>query len=893
MALSAGTRLGPYEILAPLGAGGMGEVYRARDSKLKRDVAIKVLPPSLAADPDALTRFEREALAVAALSHPNILSIYDFGTHDGASYAVMELLEGETLRGKLDAGPIPQKQAMDYALQIAKGLSAAHEKGIVHRDLKPENLFVNKDGHVKILDFGLAKHVEAIAQGKETSAPTASGHTQPGTVMGTVAYMSPEQVRGLSVDHRSDIFSFGAILYELISGKRAFKRDTASDTIAAILKEEPSELSESGRNVSPALDRVVSHCLEKSAEHRFQSARDIVFALSEASASTAASGAQLVTRPPGRKILVTGVVVALLAVAVWYLLRRGSEMRAPAASTTVQGRKPTRIVVLPFENLGAPQDAYLAAGMTEEISSRLANLQGLAVISRTTAVGYDRKGKTIKQIGADLGVDFVLEGTVLSDRSAAGGGRMRIAPELIQVSDDTHVWANRYDRALADIFAIQSEVAENVVKAMGVKLVPREKTALKTASTNDIEAYELYLRGLEITRRGETRENLEGGIRMYQAAVDRDSSFPQALLQLARNHLYIRFIFADRSPEHLDKAKEAVDRLAAIGPDLAEAHIARGDYAYWGLGDYPRALEEFKAALVLQPSSTDTLEVTGYVLRRQGRLEEAADQLLKWLELDPRNPLALYQYGLTCVHLRRYSEADRSLGLSTSLSPQFGVPWALRGWLQIQWRGDVEKAYSVFSEARKVAGLQDGTAQVGINSFRVALIRKDFRDALRQLDGEKREALSNQFNFFPIDLLRGEALSLSGDRDLARRSFEAARRRLEELASKNPDEERYQSSLGIACAALGLREEALAAAKRGTELMPPSKDALKAMVRIELLALVQTMLGQYDDAIDRLDFLLSRPGLMSTQVLRLDPRWDPLRSNPRFQALLAKYARKP
>src|SRR3984893_18620648 len=290
MTLAAGTRLGPYEILSPLGAGGMGEVYRARDSKLKRDVAGKVLPHSLAADPDALARFEREALAVAALSHPNILAIFDFGTQGGIAYAVMELLEGETLRGKLDAGPITQKQAVDYALQVAKGLSAAHEKGIVHRDLKPENLFISRDGHLKILDFGLAKRVEAVAPGKETSAPTGSGHTEPGAVMGTMGYMSPEQVKGFAVDHRSDIFSFGTILYELLSGKKAFRRDTNAETMAAIMRDEPPELSESGRNVSPALDRIVKHCLEKHREHRFQSARDIAFNLSEQFSPTATGG---------------------------------------------------------------------------------------------------------------------------------------------------------------------------------------------------------------------------------------------------------------------------------------------------------------------------------------------------------------------------------------------------------------------------------------------------------------------------------------------------------------------------------------------------------------------------------------------------------------------------
>src|SRR5262249_17103957 len=266
MTLTAGSRLGPYEVLSPLGAGGMGEVYRARDSKLDRDVAIKVLPPELTSDPEALARFEREAKAVAALSHPNILAIHDFGTHGGVSYAVMELLEGETLRGKLDSGPISQKQAVDYALQIAKGLSAAHGKGIVHRDLKPENVFVTKDGHVKILDFGIAKRVETGDE--QTSAPTGGGGTAPGTVMGQVGYMAPEQVRGLPVDHRSDIFSLGAILYELLSGRKAFKRETSSDTIAAILKEEPAELTQSGRNIPPALDHIVKHCLEKDRENR-------------------------------------------------------------------------------------------------------------------------------------------------------------------------------------------------------------------------------------------------------------------------------------------------------------------------------------------------------------------------------------------------------------------------------------------------------------------------------------------------------------------------------------------------------------------------------------------------------------------------------------------------
>src|SRR5688572_17119830 len=276
MPLEAGSRLGPYEIVPPLGAGGMGEVYRARDTKLDRVVAVKILPRAMSADADARARFEREAKAVAALSHPNILAIFDFGAHDGVAYAAMELLEGETLRGKLSGGPLTARRAVEYALQVCHGLAAAHEKGIVHRDLKPENLFVTKDGRLKILDFGLAKVTPPrTAQERETMAMTPAPGTQAGMVMGTVGYMSPEQVRAEEIDQRSDIFSFGSILYEMLSGRRAFKSDTPVETMTAILKQEPPELADTHRNVDPVIERIVRRCLEKDREARFQSARDL------------------------------------------------------------------------------------------------------------------------------------------------------------------------------------------------------------------------------------------------------------------------------------------------------------------------------------------------------------------------------------------------------------------------------------------------------------------------------------------------------------------------------------------------------------------------------------------------------------------------------------------
>src|SRR5277367_6079998 len=324
MNLAPGTKLGPYEIVSLLGAGGMGEVYRARDTRLKRDVAIKVLPPAFSLDGDRLRRFEQEALATAALNHPNILAVFDIGTHDGSPYVVSELLEGETLRERLRGGAIVVRKTLDYALQVAHGLAAAHEKGIIHRDLKPENLFLTKDGRVKILDFGLAKLTQPDS-GTHTSLPTQTQATEAGVVMGTAGYMSPEQVRGTAVDPRSDIFSFGAILYEMISGKRAFHGETAADTMSAILREEPAELSETNRNVSPALERMVQHCLEKNPEQRFHSASDIAFDLehlsgiSGSTARVASTGAHASLTVSRRKLL-TGIAAGLALAAAVYAL---------------------------------------------------------------------------------------------------------------------------------------------------------------------------------------------------------------------------------------------------------------------------------------------------------------------------------------------------------------------------------------------------------------------------------------------------------------------------------------------------------------------------------------------------------------------------------------------
>src|SRR5262245_8403652 len=399
MSIASGTRLGPYEILTPLGAGGMGEVYRARDTRLGRDVAIKVLPSSFSADQERLHRFQQEACAAGALNHPNILSIYDTGAHDSSPYVVSELLDGQTLRQRTTGTTLPRRKAIDYALQMAHGLAAAHEKGIVHRDLKPENLFLTTDGRVKILDFGLAKLTGAVdGDVSQTSIPTRRVDTDPGKVMGTVGYMSPEQVKGRAVDHRSDIFSFGAILYEMLSGRRAFHGESAAETMSAILKEDPPDLSETNQRISPALERLVNHCLEKNPEGRFHSASDLAFALEALSGSAAvanetATGRSFVSRSwRVRQALPWALAaVSLLLVGitiVWAYFRRQRTDAAPIEAMRFIIPMPEKGQVIGPPTI-SPDGRFVVFRLNTEDGKELLWMRALGSLETRPLVGTD------------------------------------------------------------------------------------------------------------------------------------------------------------------------------------------------------------------------------------------------------------------------------------------------------------------------------------------------------------------------------------------------------------------------------------------------------------------------------------------------------------------------
>jgi serine/threonine protein kinase/Flp pilus assembly protein TadD len=627
MALTASTRLGRYEIVTKLGAGGMGEVYRARDTQLERDVAIKVLTAALTQDALALARFQREARAVAALSHPSILTLHDIGTEQGTTYVVMELLEGQTLGTRLKQGPLDCRTALAIAVPVAEGLAVAHAKGIIHRDIKPENIFLTTDGGVKILDFGLVRREQKPVPAVGGLSATVGLETEPGMIMGTVAYMSPEQVRGQPADARSDVFSFGAMFHEMLIGWRPFDGPTAADTMAAILNNPPPTLSQSGRERPAALDRILMRCLEKNAALRFQSGRELAAALKSVVQDTAASdsGGQ-------QQFLDT-------------TLEHVSTPQGTTAPTAPS------IAVLPFVNMSSDaENQYFSDGLAEELIAVLTKVKGLHVSSRTSSFAFKGKNEDVRKIGEQLNVRTVLEGSVRKS-----GNRLRIAAQLVNVADGYHLWSETYNRQMEDVFAIQDEIAQSIAKALQVILTEQDKRALENgAPCADVKAYEFYLRGRQFFHQFR-RKGFEFAQQMFTRAIEIDANYARAYAGIADCHSLLYHNW-EATEANLKKADEASQKALELGPNLAEAHVARGLYLSLRK-QFAEARREFETAIRLDPSLFEARYFFGRTCLREGKLQDAAEQFDQAARMRPDDYQSLSHLASIHNGLGRKAEA--------------------------------------------------------------------------------------------------------------------------------------------------------------------------------------------------------------------------------------------
>ena len=722
MALSPGTVFGRYQIQSLVGAGGMGEVYRAQDTKLRRDVALKFLPPQFTVDQERLRRFENEACAASSLNHPNILTIHEIGSENGLHFITMEFIDGATLRQHSAQKRLTLPEVLDVSTQVASALMAAHAAGIIHRDIKPENLMVRPDGYVKVLDFGLAKLNEKNHRSDPEAATIVK--TEPGMIMGTASYMSPEQARGQEVDARTDIWSLGVVMYELITRRLPFEGQTASDVISMILQKEPLVLRQHAPEAPREVERIIEKALTKDREERYQTAKDLLIDLKRLkeqvtvnaeierlvpatiggatasgsviaeterarSAQPTSSAEYVLSRIMQHKKWVMLGAVALIAAATTlaYLYLKRSAAASPIDS----------IAILPFTNAsGDPNMEYLSEGIADNIADNLSRLPGLRVVPLSKVSRYKNRDVDPQQVGNDLGVRAVLVGTVMQR-----GDSLNIRAELVDVGQVSRLWGEQYNRRLSDILAVQEEIAQEIFETLRVQLSGDAKKRITKRYTDNIEAYQLYLQGRYFWNR-RTDENLKKAVELFQKAIDKDPNYALAYAGLADSYALLGgpVYGAEPSDQTVIRAKTAALKALELDNTLAEAYTSLGYIASTYEWDFPSAEKNFKRALELNPSYATAHHWYGLTyLSYVGRHDEAILETQRAAELDPLSLIINASYGRAFYYAKQYDKAIEQFRKTIELDPSFVRAHLYLGWT-FEAKGMFNEAIAEYEKAR-------------------------------------------------------------------------------------------------------------------------------------------------------------------------------------------------
>ncbi len=816
-----GTTISHYKILEKLGEGGMGDVYKAEDTNLDRIVALKFLPLEMTRDKDIQTRFIHEAKAASALDHPNIYTIHEIDkTEEGQLFICMGYYEGKTVGEKIKQGPLGIDEAFEITIQIAQGLDKAHKKKIIHRDIKSANIIVTIDGVTKIVDFGIAK-LTGLTQ-----------VTKDGTSLGTASYMSPEQTLGKEVDHRTDIWSLGVVLYEMLTGATPFQGDYEQAVVYSIMNEDPKPLTSLRTGIPLELERIVNKTLAKDPNDRYQHLDELIVDLKH------------VEKEPKKE-------------------------KIEVQKTYMNGKS---LAILPFMSIGdSKEDEYFCDGMHDDILSQVAKIHDLKVVSRTSVMRYKNTDKSIGEIAQELGVETILEGSV-----RRAGEKVRIVSQLINAKTDGHLWAETYDRDYADIFAVQTDVAENIATALKATLTPKEISSIESEPTENMAAYDYYLKGRYYWRVKSDPEGNMLAAEMLEKAVELDPNFTLAYAWLARVDFTLYYwLPLDPTPERLKRGKYALEKAISLDPDLPEVHYAQARYYDLVEGDYKKALMNYSKANEGKPNNSYTNMRTGRTYMHLGEWEKAERYLLKSYELDPHELFAAWSVAEYYVHTHAWQKAMYYIDKGIGLLPEEPHLYYYKSLIALMGYGDIEKATKTIEEGIQFSGNQ----RMLFYRFEIDIWTRKFQELIDAV-----EPFPDNDDYY---LYTGIAYWFLGQKDQVQNFLNSARGVYEHWAQTAPHKIGNYSRLGLVYAGLGMKDEAIQTAKKAVEL---DKSAHNTPNRQRWLAYIYSMVGEHDKALDEIELLLSLPYYFTVWDLKLNPFWDPMRNHPRFQELIVKYS---
>jgi len=796
--LRPGLEFSHYRLIERVGAGGMGEVYLADDTKLRRRVALKFLPATMADDPEARQRFMREAQAAAALNHPNIVHIYEVSEFEKRPYFAMEYVDGQLLHEFAHEDTLSLDKLLDLIIQLCEGLAEAHSHGVVHRDIKAANIVVDRKGRTRILDFGLATIKGDVKL------------TKTGSTLGTVAYMSPEQVSGKEVDRRSDLFSLGVVIYELLAGRTPFKREGEAATLQAIVNDSPQPLTRYRSDLPDRLITIVDKLLNKNPDLRYQTADGVLPDLRSLKSDHVSGSTRTMTvaaSPKSRTGLysvMAALVVVVAALVVWQ----------PWKSTGEGGRVPM-IAVLPFENLGAAEDAYFADGMTEEVTSRLVAIKGLGVISRTSAIKANNLGLDIAEIGEELGVDYVLEGTVRWSKSG-GKAKVRITPQLIRVSDNSHTWTDIYERDFDEVFEVQADIAMQIVSQLDLTLLESDRKQLQEHLTDSEEAYAFYLKGVQAVKSSEGNDALRRqAVAHLDSAIAYDPNFAQAYAYKSIAHssgVFASYGWTAQNSDQPRLALEAARKALALNPQLSLGHLALGTYYNYVERDYDLALDEFAAAQSEIHSDADLIAAIAYVHLRQGLFLEAQAGFRKAVELDPLNAFNHFMLANCLSFTRDFEEALAVAERAISLDPDIAQYYSVKLRILICGYGAVEGVVAMLNE---LPGQVEPIDVIGWEYVPFGLFQVSADSVITRYAGAARDSVPPGMSY----VLTLYACLGEGNTDLARVYCDSAASVLETLLPVASDHYDLHAYLGVSYACLGETDRAIEEGLKAKELM--------------------------------------------------------------------------